>query len=193
MPVWEPPLQGWRLDDSAITRAKVATAAIGTAEIAELAVTNAEIADATITKLKIGDQEVDIQRMLDPVDWDRDVDQAFDETLDTTKRYQASQTSTIPSWAGEMLMFGFGSIQVTNTSGGRYDVVIQVVIDDTDTPTTGWTQSIPDSSTGTAWYNFVRVIVAPGSTIETRLWGWLASGSNTSNVWTLHFGELFKR
>ena len=192
VPVWFPLIEATKLADSAVHTRIIAGRAVTTAKIDELAVTNAEIANATITKLQIGDQEVDIQRMLDPVDWTMDDGLSQNATLDTTKRHQLDVSVSIPSWAGEVLIFGTGSIQVTNAASD-YNLAVSILVDDASTPSGGTTTSILGGYTMTGYEQFAHVITAPGSTVEVRLWGWLSAGTNSANAWALKMGVLFKR
>jgi hypothetical protein len=194
VPVWEPLVEATKLADGAVQTRVLADAAVDTAKIADLAVTNAEIANATITKLKIGDQEVDIQRMLDPIDWDRAYGFDQDVTTDTTWRHHVDETIEVPAWAGEALIIAQGSIQVTGTTG-QSQIGGALKIDDTATPTGAWTQTVPVGEVDTVNPFLSVVVTSPGSTIETRLWGRVTSGTSpqNSNIWTLNVAALFKR
>ena len=193
MPVWFPLIEATKLADSAVqtriiagravTTAKIDELAVTNAEIANGTITNAEIANATITKLQIGDQEVD---------WTMDDGLSQNATLDTTKRHQLDVSVSIPSWAGEVLIFGTGSIQVTNAASD-YNLAVSILVDDASTPSGGTTTSILGGYTMTGYEQFAHVITAPGSTVEVRLWGWLSAGTNSANAWALKMGVLFKR
>jgi hypothetical protein len=182
------------LADGAVETPKIASLAVTNAKIARLAVTDAVIANATITKLKIGDQEVDIQRMLDPVDFTRERANASNQTLDSTWRYQADVNISVPTWAGEMLLVAQGAVQLSGV-GGNALVLARLKLDDSATPTSGHAVSVISGETTSVGEFDSAIIVSPASTINTRLWAQVFSGTSpqNTNVWTLDVYAYFKR
>jgi hypothetical protein len=189
---WEPPIESVRLGNASVQTRVLADGSVETAKIATLAVTDAEIANATITKLKIGDQEVDIQRMLDPMDGTTGAVQNQNVSLTTTATSHASMVASVPTWAGTALVWAESWVQMTNSSGGNVDLTIRCVLD--GTPTSGlMSVTIPDGDTGQNVDYETRDISSPGSTLTVETFASITSGTNSSNIIAIRIFAMFFR
>ncbi len=157
--------------------------AVTNAKIGALAVDTAEIAVAAITKLKIGDQEVDIQRMLNPIFNDRQGDTATNISLSTTEVDTGSITVTVPSWVGTLNMQSVHTCQVT--AGATQ--LIQIETDHGaaagSATQMGITSAAP--STYSQALGSGRAITSPGSSITVDGRCVLDTGTNSSNAFVL--------
>jgi hypothetical protein len=196
---WEPPIESVRLGnasvqtrvlaDGAVETAKIDNDAVTTPKINNLAVTNAEIANATITKLKIGDQEVDIQRMLDPL-WSRhDADSSSNTTITTSDTTYDTVDIAVPTWVGTLRMVVVASAQFSEgTSAQNFTVGLE--IDGVDSSATS--QTIPNGSTATITVVAIAHVVSPASTITVGNRMWTNNHNNSANgssIQVLSLGE----
>jgi hypothetical protein len=186
---WEPPIESVQLGNGAVHTRVLADGAVETPKIASLAVTNAVIANATITKLKIGDQEVDVQRMLDPL-WSRhDGASATNTTITTSDTTYDTDDIAAPAWVGTLRMVVVASAQFTeSTSQQVYRVGIE--IDGVDYSATS--QTIPNNSTATITVVAIASVVSPASTFTVGNRMWTSDHNNAvngSSIQILSLGE----
>ncbi len=178
----------------AVTTEKIANLAVGTAQIDDLAVDTAQINTAAVTKLKVGDQEIDIQRMLNPIGWDRDHDSVTNVALTTTWESLVTNTVTVPSYAGSVLQSVAGLSHV-NGSGASLVGASVVLSDSTSDPAGHISQTIRNGEEDT-WTEIDSAIVSsPGATVVSQLWGRILSGTTSqgANAFILDMQCLFKR
>jgi hypothetical protein len=192
MPIWNPQIEATGLADLAVDTRVLADGAVDTTKIKNLAVTDAEIANATITKLKIGDQEVDIQRMLSPVDGSTGGDFEVNVSLTTTMTSHVSLDISVPSWAGEARVWAVGWGQMTNTSGARQGLKLRCVVD--GVPSTGATQQdIADNFIGQGSDYEQANVTSPGSTITCETFAATSTSTNSANNIFIRYFAMFFR
>ncbi len=167
------------LQTAAVTGDKIANLAIGTAKIDNLAVETAKIGVAAITAVKVGDQEIDVQRLLEPVGADTEVELSQNVSLTSTETVHASTTLTVPSWAGTAYVQGISFMQMSST--GTHSMLTRCDVG--GVPGSG-AVTISATSNGTFQnINFRNVTISsPGATVALEASAWLSSSTNNNNL-----------
>lgn len=168
-----------KIANAAITTAKIDDAAITTAKIDDLAVTNATIANATILAGKIGDQQVDIQRMLDPV-WaatDRGLSSANITTFPAVTG--ATHTTSVPTWVGTVYVTTIGMIHHIWGTTQTLSMQVHIAGGGGDLFTHALTAGVRYLANQT----YTRTVVAPGSSITNDTRAYISSTTETAPSW----------
>jgi len=165
--------------DGTIISRDLSNGAVTTTKIANLAVTNATIANATIQSAKIGDQQVDIQRMLEPV-WG-----ATDRGLATTSittfpaTTGASHTTSVPSWVGTVYVTTIGMIHKSWSTTQNLSVQVHIAGAGGDL----FTHPVTSGVLFLANQTYTRTVVAPGSSITCDTRAYISSTTETTPTW----------
>ena len=141
------------------------------------------IRDEQVTTGKIPDLAITFPDKIDDPIW---VDVAYDiallnESLTTTPQTFDGPTLTVPAWVDNISVLFIGTFQMTNSSGGNQNAIMDVDLDGSEAGG-GVTFTLANNATN----NFTLSQVASlngvsGSTVTSKMDAWLSTGTNSSN------------
>lgn len=139
----------------------------------------------------------EIEKILTQVGFAWESASETDRSLDTTERFWAPVTVTVPAWAAEAHVLAWSSFQMTNNSGAQQEQVQSVNIAGAFVPGTGQVNSVSivhvGNETRFAYRKLTRAAASLTDTFVVNTMARVGAGTNALNILRTQVFVVFTR
>ena len=152
-------------------------------DLAQGLVQGYHLRDEAVSTAKIPDLAVTFPDKIDDPIW---VDVAYDlamlnESLTTSVQTFDGPTLTIPAWVDQITVVVTGTFQMTNSSGGNQNAIMDVDVGGAESGGAVTFTIVNNATNNFSLTQVASLTGVAGSTLTTHMDAWLSTGTNSAN------------